>query len=205
MENSEILTLFRENGALLEGHFGLTSGRHSPVYLQCAQVLQYPEIGRKLGSELARKVREAISALGEEGVDLVVSPAVGGIVIGQEVAAYLDARAIFCERVDGRMTFRRGFTVTPGERVLSVEDVVTTGGSIREAAEIAAESGGTVVGTASIVHRYIDKPVSPTDLPHVSLLQIHAPAYEPEGCPLCREGIPVEKPGSRHLSAPKVP
>jgi orotate phosphoribosyltransferase len=103
------------------------------------------------------------------------------------------------------MTFRRGFVVAQGERVLSVEDVVTTGGSIRETAEIAAKSGGNVVGTASIVHRYIDKPVNPTDLPHVSLLQIHAPAYEPEDCPLCKAGIPVEKPGSRHLSAVKVP
>lgn len=205
MENSEILTLFRENGALLEGHFGLTSGRHSPVYLQCAQVLQHPEIARKLGSDLARKVRELLSASGGGEIDLVVSPAVGGIIIGQEVAAHLDARAIFSERSEGKMTFRRGFVVTQGERVLSVEDVVTTGGSIRETAEIAARSGGTVVGTASIVHRYIDKPVNPTDLPHVSLLQIHAPAYEPEDCPLCREGIPVEKPGSRHLSAPKVP
>jgi orotate phosphoribosyltransferase len=205
MDNSEILNLFREKGALLEGHFGLTSGRHSPVYLQCAQVLQYPEIASKLGSELARKVLEAIPAPGGGSVDLVVSPAVGGIIIGQEVAAHLNARAIFSERVDGRMTFRRGFLVNQGERVLSVEDVVTTGGSIREAAEAAAQSGGNVVGTASIVHRYIDEPVNPTDLPHVSLLQIHAPAYDPEDCPLCREGIPVEKPGSRHLSATKVP
>jgi len=205
MENNEILTLFREKGALLEGHFGLTSGRHSPVYLQCAQVLQFPDIARKLGSDLARKVLEALSATGGGGIDLVVSPAVGGIVIGQEVAACLNARAIFSERVDGRMTFRRGFVVTRGERVLSVEDVVTTGGSIRETADIAAQSGGNVVGTASIVHRYIDKPVNPTELPHLSLLQIHAPAYEPQDCPLCREGIPVEKPGSRHLSAPKVP
>ena len=203
MASSEILALFRENGGLLEGHFGLTSGRHSSVYLQCALVLQYPEIARKLGSNLAKKVLESFSVSGEEGIDLVVSPAVGGIVIGQEVAAYLNARAIFSERVDGRMSFRRGFIVVPGERILAVEDVVTTGGSIRETAELATVSGGHVVGTASIVHRYTDKPVDPTDLPHISLLQIHAPAYDPEDCPLCRDGIPLEKPGSRHLLAGK--
>ena len=204
MTTSDILTLFRENGALLEGHFGLTSGRHSSVYLQCAQVLQYPEIARKLGSDLARKVLDILSVPGEgRKIDLVVSPAVGGIVIGQEVAAHLDARVIFGERADGRMTFRRGFSVTPGERVLAVEDVVTTGGSIREVAELASGSEGKVVGTASIVHRYTDKPVDPTHFPHASLLQIHAPAYEPDDCPLCREGIPLEKPGSRHLLSGK--
>jgi orotate phosphoribosyltransferase len=203
MASSEILALFRENGALLEGHFGLTSGRHSPVYLQCAQVLQHPEIARKLGSGLAKRIQEVFQISPDEGIDLVISPAVGGIVIGQEVAAYLHARAIFSERVDGRMSLRRGFTITPGERVLAVEDVVTTGGSIRETAELADENGGDVVGTASIVHRYTDQPVDPTDLPHASLLQIHAPAYEPVDCPLCREGIEVEKPGSRHLLAGK--
>jgi orotate phosphoribosyltransferase len=144
-----------------------------------------------------------VAAAGEGRIDLVVSPAVGGIVIGQEVAAHLGTRAIFSERVDGNMIFRRGFTVASGERVLAVEDVVTTGGSIRETAEMAMESGGSVVGTASIVHRYTEKPVDPTDLPHASLLQIHAPAYDPEACPLCRDGIILEKPGSRHLLAGK--
>lgn len=203
MARSDLLSLFREKGALLEGHFGLTSGRHSPVYLQCAMVLQYPLIARDLGSDLGRRVLEVFSETGREGVDLVVSPAVGGIVIGQEVAAFLGARAIFSERVDGRMVFRRGFTVTPGEKVLAVEDVVTTGGSIRETARIAAEAGGEVLGTASIVHRFVDRPVDPTDLPHASLLQILAPSFDPGDCPLCRQGIPVEKPGSRHLSAGK--
>ena len=203
MASSDILSLLRENGALLEGHFGLTSGRHSPVYLQCAQVLQHPGIARKLGSELGREVLRIFGSPDEKGVDLVVSPAVGGIVIGQEVAAFLGVRAIFSERVDGKMVFRRGFTVAPGEKVLAVEDVVTTGGSIREAADLAGASRGTVVGTASIVHRYIENPIDPTDFPHASLLQIHAPAYDPDGCPLCLEGIPVEKPGSRHLLAVK--
>ncbi|MBN2720589.1 MAG: orotate phosphoribosyltransferase [Proteobacteria bacterium] len=202
---SDYLTLFRENGALLEGHFGLTSGRHSPVYLQCALVLQYPAIARDLGSDLGRRVREILCLSGKEGIDLVVSPAVGGIVIGQEVAASLGARAIFSERVDGKMLFRRGFAIKPGEKVLAVEDVVTTGGSVRETADAAWAAGGHVMGTASIVHRYIDRPVNPTDLPHASLLQIHAPSFLPEDCPLCREGIPVEKPGSRHLLPRKGP
>jgi orotate phosphoribosyltransferase len=203
MSSSDILTLFRKNGGLLEGHFGLTSGRHSPVYLQCAQVLQHPEIAKKLGSDLARSIYEVFELTGEGGIDLVISPAVGGIVIGQETAGCLSARAIFSERVDGKMSLRRGFIIAPGERVLAVEDVVTTGGSIRETADLASESGGNVVGTASIVHRYTEEPVNPTHLSHASLLQIHAPAYEPDDCPLCRQGIPVEKPGSRHLLAGK--
>jgi orotate phosphoribosyltransferase len=203
MANNDILSLFKENGALLEGHFGLTSGRHSPVYLQCAQVLQHPEISRRLGAELGRIIQTIFPSPDGKTIDLVVSPAVGGIVIGQEVAAHLGARAIFSERVDGKMVFRRGFRIAPGERVLAVEDVVTTGGSIRETAELAAAMGGDVVGTASIAHRYIEKPIDPTDLPHASLLQIHAPSFDPGDCPLCREGIPVEKPGSRHLLAGK--
>ncbi|NOY85917.1 MAG: orotate phosphoribosyltransferase [Deltaproteobacteria bacterium] len=191
MSDKILLSIFREKGALLEGHFGLTSGKHSPVYLQCALVLQYPDVGRDLGSRLAERVGE--------GIDLVVSPAVGGIVIGQEVAWALGARAVFTERVDGKMALRRGFTVNPGERILAVEDVVTTGGSIREAADLAVELGGNLVATASLVHRYIDKPVDPTPYPHFSLLPIHAPAFEPGQCPLCREEIPMEKPGSRAL------
>lgn len=187
----DFVQIFREREALLEGHFDLTSGRHSPTYLQCAVVLQYPEIAREIGKELA--------VMAGEDIDLVVSPAVGGIVIGQETASNLGARAIFSERVDGNMTFRRGFSVKPGERVLAVEDVVTTGGSIREAALLAEKMGGNLVATASIVHRFTDEPTPPTDRPHYSLLQIHAPAYDPADCPLCKEEIPLEKPGSRTL------
>ncbi|MEE8547402.1 MAG: orotate phosphoribosyltransferase [bacterium] len=187
----DFLQLFREREALLEGHFGLTSGRHSPTYLQCAMVLQYPEIAREIGKELA--------AMADGDIDLVVSPAVGGIVVGHETASNLGVRAIFSERVDGEMTFRRGFYVKPGERILAVEDVVTTGGSIREAALLAEKMGGDLVATASIAHRYTDKPTPPTDRPHHSLLQIHAPAYDPADCPLCKEEIPLQKPGSRTL------
>ena len=118
----KLLDIFREKGAYLDGHFGLTSGKHSPIYLQCALVLQHPPIARELGGELAK--------LAGEGIDLVVSPAVGGIVIGQEVAFHLNARAIFTERVDGKMSLRRGFAIRPGEKVLAVEDVVTTAGRL---------------------------------------------------------------------------
>jgi orotate phosphoribosyltransferase len=148
--------------------------------------------------------REAFSGAGQDEIDVVISPAVGGIVIGQEVAASLGVRAIFSERVDGKMQLRRGFAIGKGERILAVEDVVTTGGSIREAVELASEHGGGVVGTASIVHRYTDSPVNPTHLPHISLLSVHAPAYDPSDCPMCRDGKPLEKPGSRHLSASKA-
>lgn len=201
MDSQGLLEIFKENDGLLEGHFGLTSGRHSDTYLQCAQVLQRPDLARLIGQELARRAAEMFGGAGEGGVNLVVSPAVGGIVIGHEVAAGLGTRDIFSERVGGEMTFRRGFAVKPGDRILAVEDVVTTGGSIRETVELAVASGGQVLATASIVHRYTEEPVPPTDLPHLSLLQVHALAYDPEECPQCQEGIPVEKPGSRHLSA----
>ena len=204
MASSELIRIFGDCGGLLEGHFGLTSGRHSPVYLQCALVLQYPHIARQLGGQLARLASDASSGFGPGGIDCVISPAVGGIVIGQEVAASLGVRAIFSERVDGRMQLRRGFAIGEGERILAVEDVVTTGGSIREAVDLASEHGGVVVGTASIVHRYTEDPVNPTHLPHISLLPVHAPAYDPSECPMCKDGKPVEKPGSRHLSAPNT-
>jgi orotate phosphoribosyltransferase len=204
MASSELIKVFSDCGGLLKGHFGLTSGRHSSIYLQCALVLQYPDIARRIGIQLADLARETFVGAGQGEIDTVISPAVGGIVIGQEVAAGLGARAIFSERVDGRMELRRGFKIGEGERLLAVEDVVTTGGSIRETVELALECGGAVVGTASLVHRYTDKPVNPTNFPHLSLIPVHAPAYDPSDCPMCREGNPLEKPGSRHLSVPKI-
>jgi orotate phosphoribosyltransferase len=204
MASSELIKVFSDCGGLLEGHFGLTSGRHSSIYLQCALVLQYPDIARKIGIELAELAQETFAGAGQGKIDTVISPAVGGIVIGQEAAAGLGARAIFSERVDGRMKLRRGFNIGEGERLLAVEDVVTTGGSIRETVELALECGGSVVGTASLVHRYTDEPVNPTNFPHLSLIPVHAPAYDPTDCPMCREGNPLEKPGSRHLSVPKI-
>ena len=202
MASSEFIQIFSECGGLLEGHFGLTSGRHSSIYLQCALVLQYPDKARHIGTQLAELARDTFS--GQSRINTVIAPAVGGIVIGQEVAASLGARAIFSERVDGRMQLRRGFSIEEGEIILAVEDVVTTGGSIRETVELASQCGGNVVGTASIVHRYTEEPVNPTEYPHISLLPVHAPAFDPSDCPMCRQGNPLEKPGSRHLSAPKA-
>jgi orotate phosphoribosyltransferase len=191
----DLLETFRSRGALLEGHFGLTSGNHSTRYLQCALLLQHPEDARAVGKELARL---AGGAAGK--IDSVVSPAVGGIVIGQEVAFFLGARALFAERVDGKMTFRRGFSLLPGERVLVVEDVVTTGGSVKEVAALVESQGAEVVGTASIAHRYSEgEPQPPTAKPHYSLLQVHAPIHPPASCPLCAKGVPLDKPGSRFL------
>ncbi len=191
----DLLEAFRAKGALLEGHFGLTSGNHSTRYLQCALLLQHPDLARRAGKELA----ERASAAGP--VEVVLSPAVGGIVIGQEVAFFLSARAIFAERVEGRMTLRRGFSLSPGERVLAVEDVVTTGGSVKEVAELAEKAGAVVVGTASLVHRFAEgAPLPPTSHPHYSLLQIQAPVFPPQKCPLCAQGVPLDKPGSRSLS-----
>ena len=204
MASSELIKVFSDCGGLLKGHFGLTSGRHSSIYLQCALVLQYPDIARRIGIQLAEMARETFVGAGQREIDTVISPAVGGIVIGQEVAAGLGARAIFSERVDGRMELRRGFNIEEGERLLAVEDVVTTGGSIRETVELALERGGAVVGTASLVHRYTEEPVNPTNFPHLSLIPVHAPAYDPSDCPMCREGNPLEKPGSRHLSVTKI-
>src|SRR6059036_958568 len=146
MTRDELLDMFRKSGALLEGHFRLTSGLHSPGYLQCALVLQHPAYAESIGRALGDRVREL-------NPTVVLSPALGGIVIGQEVGRALGVRAIFAERQDGALTLRRGFTLTPQDRVVVVEDVVTTGGSTRETMQVAAASGGQVVGAASIVDR----------------------------------------------------
>lgn len=191
-----VLDLFRRLGALLEGHFRLTSGLHSPGYLQCAIVLQHPREAEAIGAALAGRVRSL-------DVQAVLSPALGGIVIGQEVARALGVRAIFAERQDGVLTLRRGFTLAPGERVLVVEDVVTTGGSTRETIEVARRAGATVVGAAAIIDRTTHPStgsgqVGPRlDVPFHALAAIALPTYQPESCPLCAAGSPAMKPGSR--------
>jgi len=185
-------------GALLEGHFRLTSGLHSPGYLQSALVLQHPREAEAFGAALAKRVRGL-------GAQVVLSPALGGIVIGQEVGRALGIRAIFAERQDGRLTLRRGFTLEPGEKVLVVEDVVTTGGSTRETIDVARAAGAVVVGAAAIIDRSGGRPVagglqasgSTLDVPFHSLAEVSLPTYEPESCPLCLAGQPVVKPGSR--------
>ena len=192
--NTAVLDLFRAAGAYLTGHFRLTSGLHSPEYLQSALVLQHPEYAQDLGRRLAN----ALSALvPSKHIDVVASPAIGGLIIGHEVARALGARFIFAERdaSSKKMTLRRGFEVTPGETAAVVEDVITTGGSTREVADLLRERGARVVVAGSI----IDRSGGAVDLgvPRAALETLHVVAHAPESCPLCAQGIPVAKPGSR--------
>ena len=191
MTRDELLELYRRSGALLEGHFRLTSGLHSPGYLQCALVLQHPQHAEAVGRAIADRVR-AVRA------DVVLSPALGGVIIGQEVGRALGVRAIFAERQDGKLALRRGFTLATTDRVLVVEDVMTTGGSTRETIEVAKAAGGQVVGAASIVDR--SGGTIRFDVPFAALLEIALPTYDPEQCPLCAQGLPVVKPGSRPIA-----
>ena len=183
-----ILDTFRRVGALLDGHFRLTSGLHSPGYLQCALVLQYPREAEACGAAIADRVRHL-------DVQSVLSPALGGIVIGQEVGRALGVRAIFAERQDGKLMLRRGFSLAAGERVLVVEDVVTTGGSTRETIDVARAADALVVGAASIIDRSGGQQA--LDVPYYALATISLPTYQPESCPMCAAGQPVVKPGSR--------
>lgn len=188
MTDAEVLDLFRNAGGLLEGHFRLTSGLHSERYLQSALVLQHPDLAETLGRELANRTRALQPTV-------VLSPALGGIVIGQEVARGLGVRAQFAERQDGALTLRRGFVLNPSDRVLVVEDVVTTGGSTLETARVAQALGAQVVGAASIIDRSGGQ--SKLDFPLQALVRLEVPTYQPDTCPLCARGLPVVKPGSR--------
>jgi len=184
----DIIDRFRSTGALLEGHFQLSSGLHSAGYMQCALVLQYPDHAEACGRAIADAVRTL-------GAARVLAPALGGIVIGHEVARALGVRGLFAERQEGRLTLRRGFTLAPGERVLVVEDVVTTGGSTRETIEVARASGAVVVGAAAIVDRSDGNPG--LDVPFHALAAVAVSAYQPEACPQCAAGSTAIKPGSR--------
>jgi orotate phosphoribosyltransferase len=188
MKQDAVLDLFRKAGALLEGHFRLSSGLHSDRYLQSALVLQYPEFAEALGLALADRTRHLQATA-------VLSPALGGIVIGQEVGRALGVRAIFAEREDGKLTLRRGFTLDPSDRLLIVEDVITTGGSTRETAAVATAHGALVAGAAAIVDRGSDP--ARLDLPTQTLVRLDVPTFAPESCPLCAKGIAITKPGSR--------
>jgi orotate phosphoribosyltransferase len=188
----ELLNLLREKSAYLEGHFLLSSGLHSPNYMQCARILQFPRIASDLGKRIHEKLRDETGP-----VDIILSPALGGIIIGHEVARSWDVPFLFCEREDGQMRLRR-FEIKPGEKVVVVEDVVTTGGSTKETIAVAEKLGAQVVGIGSIVDRAAKGP----DFPAVfhSLLKLPLDHYQPETCPLCAKNIPLIKPGSRKIS-----
>jgi len=183
-----VLDRFRRVGAFLEGHFRLTSGLHSPGYMQCALVLAHPREAEALGAELGDRVRGLAA-------NVVLSPALGGIVIGQEVGRALGVRALFAERQDGVLMLRRGFTLGPSDRVLVVEDVVTTGKSTRETIDVARTAGAQVVGAAAIIDRSGGD--LKLDVPFHALATVSLPTYQPDSCPLCAAGQPVVKPGSR--------
>ena len=180
------LEVFEETGAYLKGHFRLTSGLHSSQYLQCALVLQHPAIAERLGRELAGRLPAA---------GLVVSPAIGGLIIGHEVARALQCRFLFTERENGRMILRRGFSAGPGERAVVIEDVVTTGGSTREVIGVLRQAGVEVLGAGAIIDRSGGR--ADLGVPRVALPTLDATSWPPEACPLCQAGVPVVKPGSR--------
>jgi orotate phosphoribosyltransferase len=188
-----ILQLFRSTAAYLEGHFRLTSGLHSNEYLQCALVLQHPEAAARLGGLLA----EEIKRLANRKIDTVVSPAVGGLIIGHEVARALGARFIFAERdaATGNMILRRGFSVKPGETTVVIEDVITTGGSTRDVVETLRAGGAEVLAAGSIIDR--SGGAADAGAPRAALVTLKVVTYQPGECPLCAKGIPVVKPGSR--------
>lgn len=186
----DILKTFTDCGALLEGHFILSSGLHSNRYLQCAKVLQYPDIASMLGEEIA----ETFSTT---PIDLIVGPAMGGVIIAHEVGRALSTRTIFSERDNGKMTLRRGFKVETGEKAIVVEDVITTGGSAKEVVEMLVGKGVDVVAVASIIDR--SGGAADFGVPFHPLAKIDVETYKPEECPLCASGSQAEKPGSRDL------
>lgn len=184
-----VLQDFIDTGALLKGHFRLSSGLHSDTYLQCARLLMWPERAEAAGRALAE-------LLSEFRPGVVVSPALGGLIIGHETARALSTRFLFVERQEGRFGLRRGFRLESGEPAVIVEDVFTTGKSTRETIEAVESAGGSVVAAGSIVDRGI--PAGALSVPSRSLLSLSVPAWPAEGCPLCRQGVPLDTPGSRH-------
>jgi orotate phosphoribosyltransferase len=188
MTSDQILQHFEDTNALLEGHFLLSSGRHAPKYMQSALALQYPADAARFAAAIAKQFED-------KGIDTVAAPAIGGLVIGYAVAAALNVRFIWTERQNGEMTLRRGFTLKPGERILVVEDVITTGGSVRECIAALEASGGNVVAAASIVDR--SNGVADVGVPLTSLASIDVLSHTAEDCPMCADGDKPVKPGSR--------
>jgi orotate phosphoribosyltransferase len=190
MTSEEVLDIYKKTGALLTGHFLLSSGLHSEQYLQSALVLQQPDTATRLCAALAEHFRNS-------NIEAVIAPALGGVFVSHETARALKVRALFAERVNGELTLRRGFTIRPGERVLVVEDVITTGKSTKETIEVVKRAGGTAVAAASLVDRSGGK--ADLGVPYQSLVTLNVPAYTPESCPLCKTGSKPVKPGSRGL------
>lgn len=188
MDQESVLSLFRQCGALLDGHFRLSSGLHSAGYLQCALVLQHPEHAEALGRALSAR-------LGGLRPTAVLSPAIGGLIIGHEVGRALGVRAIFAERQDGAMALRRGFTLGSGDRVVVIEDVVTTGGSTRETMAVAEQAGAVVVAAGAIIDR--SGGVAALGVPFHALATLSVATFQPDACPLCAAGTALVKPGSR--------
>ncbi|TLU81522.1 MAG: orotate phosphoribosyltransferase [Chlorobium sp.] len=183
-----MLDVFKATGALLDGHFRLTSGRHSNAYFQCAKVLQHPEHLTAVCSRIAEHFAGG-------GIETVISPAIGGIVVGTEVGRQLAVKTIFAERKDGAMTIRRGFSLEPNERVLVIEDVITTGGSVAEVISLIKAAAAVVVGVGSVVDRSNGRVKLADD--QFSVLSMEVISYAPEECPLCKAGLPIDAPGSR--------
>ena len=188
MTETEILQIFREHSALLEGHFILSSGLHSDRYIQCALVLQHPKVAEQLCSELADKLRDL-------GASVVAAPALGGVIVAHEVARALGVRAVFTERQDGAMTLRRGFSFAPKETIVVVEDVITTGGSTRETMRCVEQAGGKVVGVGVLIDR--SGGTADLSINKSTLVVLKVGNYNPAECQLCKSGIPAVKPGSR--------
>ena len=192
MREAEVKELLLKHGAILEGHFLLTSGLHSGMYVEKFQVLQYPKATEKLCEGFAEKFKD-------EKIDVVIGPVTGGIILAHETAKHFGTRAIFAERDNGRMTIKRGFEIQPGERVLIVEDIVTTGGSVMEVIDVVREWGGIVAGVAMLV----DRSGGTVDfgVPAKALLTLKIDTFTPENCPLCKAGTPLVKRGSRKVPA----
>jgi orotate phosphoribosyltransferase len=190
MTPEQVLDIYKKTGALLTGHFLLSSGLHSEQYLQSALVLQQPDIAMKLCAALAEHFKDS-------RIEVVIAPALGGVFVSHETARALGVRALFAERVNGELTLRRGFTIKQGERVLVVEDVITTGKSTKETMEVVKKAGGQVVAAASLVDR--SGGTADLGVPYKSLVTLHVPAYTAESCPLCKSGSAPIKPGSRGL------
>jgi orotate phosphoribosyltransferase len=184
----EVLELFEKSGALLEGHFKLSSGLHSEKYLQCALVLQYPDIAKKLSEALANN-------FSKDTIEVVIGPALGGVTLAYEVARVLGVRGLFTERQDKKMVLRRGFSIAKGEKVLVVEDVITTGGSTKEVIDLVKSFGANVVGVGSIIDRSGDR--IDFGAPFKPLAKVKVEAFQEDKCPLCKKQVPITKPGSR--------